>query len=109
MCRALKILCAAPTPSNLAELKRVTVSVHWELVGGATSDEDLISQIEAWNPDVVVFDSRLGSDVERRVREAKETVRVVVVDPGEGEDVYKKERIRQAIVGLPQPGGPVRA
>ncbi len=103
MCRALKILCAAPTPERLAELKRATVTVHWELVGGATSVEELAAQIEEWNPDVVVLDKGFGSDGEVRARKVKETVRIVVV---EGADA---ELVRQAILGLPQPGGPVRS
>jgi chemotaxis response regulator CheB len=102
MCRALKILCAAPTPERLAELKRATVTVHWELIGGATSVDELAAQIEEWNPDVVVLDKGFGSDGEARARKVKETVRIVVVEAADAES------IRQAILGLPQPGGPVR-
>ncbi len=103
MCRALKILCAAPTPERLAELKRATVTVHWELVGGATSVDELAAQIEEWTPDVVVLDKGFGPDAEARAREVKEAVRIVVV---EGVDA---DSIREAILGLPQPGGPVRS
>src|SRR5918992_1600782 len=79
MCRALKILCAAPTPERLAELKRATVTVHWELVGGATSVDELAAQIEEWNPDVVVFDKSFGPDGEAPARRAKDAIRVIVV------------------------------
>ena len=103
MCRVLKILCAAPTPERLAELKRATATVHWELVGGATSVDELASQIEEWNPDVVVLDEGFAPDAEARAREVRETLRIVVV---EGADA---ELVRQAILGLPQPGGPVRS
>ena len=103
MCRALKILCGASTPERLAEIKRATVSVQWELVGGATSVEELGAQIEEWNPDVVVLDKGLGSDGEARAREVKETLRIVVVEAADADS------IRQAILGLPQPGGPVRS
>ncbi|HEX2090705.1 MAG TPA: hypothetical protein VHI54_12410 [Actinomycetota bacterium] len=102
MCRALKILCAAPTPERLAEIKRATVSVQWELVGGATSVDEVAAQVEEWNPDVVVLDRGLGPDAETRAREAKDTVRIVVVEAADGDS------IREAIIGLPQPGGPVR-
>ena len=103
MCRALKILCAASTPERLAELKRATVTVHWELVGGATSVDELAAQIEEWNPDVVVLDKGIDSDGEARARKVRDTLRVVVVEARE------KESIRKAILGLPQPGGPVRS
>lgn len=103
MCRALKILCAAPTPERLAEMKRATVSIQWELVGGATSVDDVAAQIEEWNPDVVVLDKGLGSDAEVRVREVNETVRIVVVE------TIDADSIREAILGSPQPGGPVRS
>ena len=103
MCRALKILCAAPTRERLAEIKRATVSVNWELVGGATSLDELGVQIAEWTPDVVVLDKGLGSVAEARAREAKERLRIVVVEAADAES------IRQAILGLPQPGGPVRS
>ena len=102
MCRALKILCAAPTPERLAEIKRASVSVNWELVGGATSLDEMATHIEEWNPDVVVLDKGFGSEGEARVREVKEAVRIVVVE------AVDAESIQQTILGLPQPGGPVR-
>jgi AmiR/NasT family two-component response regulator len=102
MCRALKILCAAPTPERLAELKRATVTVHWELVGGATSVDELAAQIEEWNPDVVVLDKGFESNGEARARQAKDTIRVVVVETADADSV------REAILRAPQPGGPVR-
>ena len=44
MCRALKILCAAPDAESLRALKSATVSASWELVGGAsTADRISIS------------------------------------------------------------------
>ncbi len=102
MCRALKILCAASTPERLAEMKRATVSVHWELVGGATSVDEVAAQVQEWNPDVVVLDHGLAPDGEERVRKAKETLRIVVVEPDD------TGSIREAILGRAQPGGPVR-
>ncbi len=103
MCRSLKVLCAASTPERLAEMKRATVSAHWELVGGATSVGEVAAQIAEWNPDVVVLDQALLPDAEARARGAKEAVRIVVV-----ESVVEGNSIREAIVGLAQPGGPVR-
>ncbi len=107
MCRALKILCVAPSVSRLTELKRATVTVHWELVGGATSVEEIAEQVVAWNPDVIVIDRALGSDAQLRARAAKETLRVVSVEAAEPGG-YSHDAVREAILGTPQPGGPVR-
>ena len=47
MCRALKVLCVAEDDDTLRALQRATVSVEWELAGGATNEPDAIGQIEA--------------------------------------------------------------
>ena len=106
MCRALKILCAASTQARLTELKRASVTAQWELVGGATSVEELVQQVAEWEPDIVVVEQALGPDAEARAREAKELLRIVVVGSEEGD--ASPEAIRNAILGLPRPGGPVR-
>ena len=62
MCRALKVLCAAPDLGRLADMKRATVAVNWELVGGATSVAELSDQAETYRPDVIVVDAALGAD-----------------------------------------------
>jgi hypothetical protein len=108
MCRALKILCAASTPERLAEMKRATVSVQWELVGGATSADELAAQVREWNPDVLVLHRELGPDTEARAREVKETLRIVVVETPDADSGDWGDSIRDAILALPQPGGPVR-
>ena len=100
----MKILCAASTPERLAQIKRATVSAHWELVGGATSVEHLRAQIEEWNPDVLVLDAELGPEAETRAREMKETLQIVAVG-----SFSLGDSIREAILGLPQPGGPIRS
>jgi DNA-binding NarL/FixJ family response regulator len=110
MCRALKVLCAAPSPERLAELKRAAVSVAWELVGGVTSGSDMRAQVEEWKPDVAVIDSSLGSEAVAAAREARPTVRVVVVGtfvPG-ADARAELDGVREAVAGLPAPGGPVR-
>jgi hypothetical protein len=83
-------------------MKRATVSVQWELVGGATSVEEIAAQIEEWNPDVLVLDKGFGSDGEARAREVKDALRIVVAE------AVDADSIRQAILGLQQPGGPIR-
>jgi hypothetical protein len=105
MCRALRVLCAAPEVDRLGELKRAAVSAHWELVGGALSVEGLEAQLVQWEPDVLVLDSGLGPAAVARCREARPLARIVVV----GEAATEIEGVREAILGMPGPGGPVGA
>jgi hypothetical protein len=109
MCRALKVLCAAPDAERLAGLKRATVSVHWELVGGAVSAEDLAHQVVLHHPDVVVVDAALGTAAVDVLRGSAPLVRVVAVGPLGGADAVASsmQGIRDAILGIPRPGGPV--
>jgi hypothetical protein len=110
MCRALTILCAAPDRTRLGELKRAAVAQEWELTGGATSVEDLGSQVTDLGPDVVVIDAALGTQAVDACRVGKPGVRVVSVGPlaGADEEAASLEEVRAAILGLPRPGGPVR-
>ena len=107
MCRALKVLCAAPTAERLDALKRATVSARWELVGGATTAEALAAQVAEWEPDVVVVDASLGPEAVR----AAGTRRVIVADGEPGSPsvhaVSSMEDLRSAVLGLPPPSGPV--
>src|SRR5687768_13461901 len=105
MCRALKVLCAAPDAGRLAELKRATVSVDWELVGGALSAEDLARQVALHRPDVVVVDAALGPDVVASVRSARPDARIIAVGslPGADATASSVEEIRGAILGVPRP------
>jgi DNA-binding NarL/FixJ family response regulator len=110
MCRALKVLCAAADPGRLAQLKRAAVSTNWELVGGASSLDELVEQLGEWQPDVVVIDAGLGPDAATRAREARSTVRIVSLGSLSGADEVADtlEDLKSAILGLPRPGGPVR-
>lgn len=120
MCRALTVLCAAPDAGRLAALKRAAVGTQWELAGGAVGAEDLIAQIAERRPHVVVMDG-LPADAAARARAASPTARIVVIasgvegpapEPDRGDDRLFRVRpgaIREAILGLPSPGGPVRA
>jgi hypothetical protein len=111
MCRALLVLCAAMTPDRLVELKWATVSVHWELVGGATSLPELLLQVEEWKPDVVVIRSGMGAGAVEAVRRVRQNVRIVAIGDVPGADQYAESlpRVRDAILALPRPGGPVRS
>jgi len=111
MCRALRVLCAAPDRARLDLLKRASVSAHWELVGGATSVGELEVQTAEWRPDVVVMEAALGGGAVRAVRATRPAARIVSVGPLAGADAQagSLDGIRQAVMGVPRPGGPVTA
>jgi AmiR/NasT family two-component response regulator len=109
VCRALKVLCAAPSADRLSELKRAAVSAAWELVGGASSASEIEEQVERWQPDVVVVDLDLGSGAITAARAARPMVRVVGVGALPGADAVSEglDDLRVAIAVAPRPGGPV--
>jgi DNA-binding NarL/FixJ family response regulator len=111
MCRALTVLCADLSPERLAEMKRATISVHWELVGGAASVSELLLQLEEFHPDVVVIHAGLGAEAVEAVRRLNDRVRIVTVGDVGGADEHAEslQDVREAIMGLPSPGGPVRS
>jgi len=109
LCRALKLLCAAPDRDCLGALKRATVAAHWELVGGATSLQELVKQADEWRPDIVVVDGGMGVGAVTGVRARLPSVRIVSVGPLAGADEVARslDGVREAILGLPPIGGPV--
>ena len=117
MCRALKVLCAAPDLERLVGLKRAAVGATWELVGGATSAEELGTQVAQWRPDVVVLDASLGPEAVARVRAESPACRIVSVGSVgsvgsvDGADAVAPslKDVRGEILGVPKPGGPVRS
>ena len=110
MCRALKVICAAPDPEALLRLKRASTSSEWELVGGATSTEELLRQLRADGADVAVVDRALAGAV-REAKGALPILRAVVVGDGPVEDADAHaatlDDVRPAIRSLPR-RGPVR-
>jgi orotidine-5'-phosphate decarboxylase len=112
MCRSLKVLCAATGRERLTELKLATVSANWELVGGVASASELPAELDQWRPEVIVIEPGLGSDVVAMIRSRLAGARVVAAGgpvPGADEVATSLEEIREAVLGLPRPGGPVRA
>jgi hypothetical protein len=102
-------MCAAGSPERLAELKRASVGSAWELVGGPASAEDVGPAIAEWRPDVLVVDAALGSDTVTVARAVKPNLRVVAVGSLPSADAEATlDAVREAILGLPRPGGPVR-
>ena len=110
MCRALKVLCAAPDRDRLLELKRAAASVHWELVRGATRTDELVKQVDEVRPDVIVIDVALGADSAIKVRDRMSNARIVSVGGRlDGANATAEPAtIKDAILGLPPPAGPVR-
>jgi hypothetical protein len=108
MCRALKVLCAAPDRERLVALKRATVSADWELTAGATEEDAALAQLEAEHPHVVVVAGGLEGFV-RRARERRPFLRIVTDRsvPGATVVVSSLDEVRAAVKGLPRPGGPV--
>lgn len=109
MCRALKVLCVASDRQALTALKRAAVSAEWELAPGATTEDDALAQLEAERPHVLVVFGDLQGLVSR-AREGWPHVRVICDRdlPGATVVVTTPEEIRDAVKGLPRPGGPVR-
>jgi len=110
MCRALTVLCAAPGRTALEELKRAAVSASWELVGGAESADELLRQLNDPGADVVVVDASLpGLDL-AEIRRVRPGARVLALGPLPGADDEAPDlgAVREAILGMPPVGGPVR-
>jgi hypothetical protein len=110
VCRSLKVLCAARGPDLLGALKRATVSASWELVGGVADGADLLSQLTSWRPDVVVLQD-MGEESVALVRSTLPLVRIVSVGvavPGADAWAGTEDDVRDAVLRVPRPGGPVR-
>ncbi len=110
MCRALRVLCAATSRDELAALRRASVAAHWELVGGAITLDELVSQVDALRPDIVVMDAVFGTQGVARVRAARGRARIVTVGAQiDGADGWAlMDGVRDAVLGMPPVGGPVR-
>lgn len=109
MCRALKVLCVAEDAESLAALKRATVSADWELVSGATTVEDALTQLETERPHMLVAFGDLGELVSA-ARETYPALRIVTDRdlPGATAVATSLDEVRGALRALPRPGGPVR-
>jgi hypothetical protein len=108
VCRALTVLCVAPDPDSLGQLKRAAVSADWELAPGATDLRAALDQIDAERPHVVVA---FGSwdELIRLTRERFPGMRIITDrDAPEATAVASSlEEVRSLVKALPRPGGPV--
>jgi hypothetical protein len=112
VCRALKVVCVAAGAPSLGALKRAAVGSDWELTPGATSAPEALAQIGEGAHVLVTWGS--FAELVRAARERYPGMRIVWV--GRGEEVAEANasirslgEIRDAIRGLPPPGGPVRS
>jgi hypothetical protein len=112
VCRALQVVCVAADRESLMELKRATVATDWELTPGATSVADAVAQIEDRSAHIAVVSGAFAPGVVTAVRERWPWMRVVAVSPepveGASAVVGSLDEVRNAVKGLPSPGGPVR-
>jgi hypothetical protein len=71
----------------------------------------LEAQVSEWHPDVVVVDADLGERAVAALRRIQPSIRIVAVGSLSGADAeaLSMDDVRAAILGLPRPGGPVRA
>jgi hypothetical protein len=109
MCRALKVLCVAPDPGQLAALERATVSAEWELTPGATDLRGALDRIDVERPHLLVVFGPFD-DLVRSVHERFPGMRIVTDRdaPGTSEVATSLEDVRGLLKGVPRPGGPVR-
>ena len=110
MCRALQVLCVAGGEPSLDALKRAAVGQEWE-VSGAVGAEAALRELSARSPHILVVWGAFG-DLVRQAREASPGLRIVAVgrSPMAEADVNLSsiKDVRNAILGVPPPGGPVR-
>jgi DNA-binding NarL/FixJ family response regulator len=108
VCRALKVLCVAADPMALAELKRASVSMEWELVGGATDEAEALRQLHEERPHVVVVFGPFERFVALAL-EAYPALRVVADRDlaGASAVVLSAAEVRAEVLGRSRPGGSI--
>jgi hypothetical protein len=106
VCRALRVLCAAPDQAALDALRRATVSAEWELAPGATSVDEALARLHEERPQVLVVFGPFPELVQRAL-EAYPFLRVIADRDTPGAVVVRSaDGVRAAVRGS---GGPVRA
>jgi hypothetical protein len=112
VCRALQIVCVSAGESSLRSLKKAVTAAEWELTAGATREEDALAQLDGRNAHVLVTWGAFG-DLVKRARERHPGLRIIAVGrteiPDADVNVRSIKDVRDAILGTPPPGGPVRS
>jgi hypothetical protein len=109
MCRAVRVMCVAPDDAALAVLKRASVGAAWELTAGATDLRSALDEIDVERPDALVvfgpFEQLVALASERfpglRIVADRDT-------PGASAVARSADDVRDLLLQLPRPGGPVR-
>ena len=113
MCRALTVVTAAADRDSLLALKAAASGAGWELAPGATAADQAVAQIAQRGAHVLVVWGGVD-DLVARARGAWPDLRIIQVttgpaDPRASAIVGSLEAVREAILGPPPPGGPVRS
>ena len=112
MCRALQILCVASGRPSLQALKKSAVAQEWELTPGATTMVEALDQLDERKPHVLVAWGRFA-DLVKEARDRYPMMRIIAIGktPVEEADVNLPgiRGLREAILGTPPVGGPVRS
>ena len=109
MCRAVKVMCVASDEDALRALKRASVAAEWELTPGAPDADAALRQLEEERPHFLVAFGTYG-DLVTTARARHPGLRIVTDRDVPGADVVATslDEVRDALVGAPRPGGPVR-
>ena len=112
MCRALLILCVASGRPSLQALKKAAVAQEWELTPGATTTVEALDQLDERKAHVLVAWGAFAALV-REARDRYPRLRIIAIGrtPIEEADVNLTaiKGVREAILGTPPVGGPVRS
>ena len=111
MCRSLQVLCVAGGRPSLQALKRAAVAQEWELTPGATTMKEALDQLDERKPHVLIAWGAFA-DLVREARDRYPSLRIIAVGrrpiPEADVNLTAINGVRNAILGIPPPGGPVR-
>ncbi|MFN2545713.1 MAG: hypothetical protein ABR600_14245 [Actinomycetota bacterium] len=112
MCRALTVLCVASGRPSLQALKKAAVAREWELTPGATTVDDALDQLDERKPHVLITWGAFAGLV-KEARSRYPSLRIIAVGrtavPDADVNVPSVKGVRDAILGVPPAGGPVRS
>jgi hypothetical protein len=109
VCRAIKVLCVAPDPLRLAEVKRAAVAAEWELCRGAADTAEAFAQLDSERPLVLVVVDGFEAFV-TSARERYPALRIVTDRELPEADAVASAlgQLRDVIRATTRPRGPVR-
>jgi hypothetical protein len=112
MCRSLQILCVASGRPSLQALKKAAVAQEWELTPGATDVTEALDQLDVRKAHVLITWGHFAGLV-REARDRYPTLRIISIGktpiPEADVNLPSIKGVRDAIMGVPPVGGPVRS